>query len=114
MQASFSLPWDSPISYGGWLLEPEFTDMQLIQQINIHSSINTSIPSGDIILKLDHLANDLQQRLTKRNNAETAKQKAAYAKSAWYQLQKAQAEEVKARQRFIQAAVASASSRCQP
>jgi hypothetical protein len=67
-------------------------------------------------MKLNVIANDLEQRLTKRNNIETAKQKAAYAKSshAWYQLQKAQAEEVKARQRFIQAAVASASSRCQP
>jgi len=67
-------------------------------------------------VKLTEIAEDLQKRLTKRNNAETAKQKAAYAKSAqaWYQLQRAQAEEVKARQRFIQAAVASASSRCQP
>jgi hypothetical protein len=67
-------------------------------------------------MKLAEIAEDVEQRLTKRNNAETAKQKAAYAKSAqaWYQLQKAQAEEVKARQRFIQAAVASASSRGQP
>lgn len=57
-------------------------------------------------MKLSKVASDLQQRLTKRNNAETAKQKAAYAKSAqaWYQLQKAQAEEQKSRQRFIQAA----------
>jgi hypothetical protein len=67
-------------------------------------------------MRLNEIAEDLQQRLTKGNNAETAKQKAAYAKSAqaWHQLQKAQAEELKARQRFIQAAVASASSRCQP
>jgi hypothetical protein len=67
-------------------------------------------------MRLNEIADDLEQRLTKKSNAETAKQKAAYAKSAqaWYQLQKAQAEEVKARQRFIQAAVASASSRCQP
>jgi hypothetical protein len=67
-------------------------------------------------MKLSKIAKGMEQRLTKKNNAETAKQKAAYAKSAqaWYQLQKAQAEELKARQRFIQAAVASASSRCQP
>lgn len=67
-------------------------------------------------MRLNEIAVEIQKRLTKRNNAETAQQKAAYAKSAqaWYQLQKAQAEEVKARQRFIQAAVASASSRCQP
>lgn len=63
-------------------------------------------------MKLAKVANDLEQRLTKKNNAETARQKAAYAKSAqaWYQLQKAQAEEVKARQKFIQAAVASSNS----
>lgn len=67
-------------------------------------------------MRLNKIAEDIEQRLTKRKNAETAKQKAAYAKSvqAWYQLQKAQAEEVKARQKFIQAAVASASSRGQP
>ena len=67
-------------------------------------------------MRLNKIAKDLEQRLTKNSNAETAKQKAAYAKSAqaWYQLQKAQAEEVKARQKFIQAAVASASSRGQP
>jgi hypothetical protein len=67
-------------------------------------------------MRLNEIAEGLQQRLPKRNNAETAKQKAAYTRSAqaWYQLQKAQAEEVKARQRFIQAAVASASSRGQP
>ena len=67
-------------------------------------------------MRLNKIAKDLEQRLTKNSNSETAKQKAAYAKSAqaWYQLQKAQAEEVKARQKFIQAAVASASSRGQP
>jgi hypothetical protein len=67
-------------------------------------------------MKLSKVASDLEQRLTKKSNAETAKQKAAYAKSAqaWYQLQKAQAEEVKARQRFIQAAIDSASSRGHP
>lgn len=69
-------------------------------------------------MKLEEIATDLKQRQTKiqKNNAETARQKAAYTKSAqaWYQLQKAQAEEVKARQNFIQAAVASASSRGQP
>ncbi len=63
-------------------------------------------------MRLNEIAEDLRQRLTKKNNAETAKQKAAYAKSAqaWYQLQKAQAEEVKARQKFIQAAVAASNS----
>jgi hypothetical protein len=59
-------------------------------------------------MKLSEVANDLEQRLTKRNNAETAKQKTAYAKSAqaWFELQKAEANEQKARQRFIQAAQA--------
>lgn len=69
-------------------------------------------------MKLAVIAEDLEQRRIDllNRNAETAKQKAAYAKSAqaWYQLQRAQAEEQKARQRFIQAAVASASSRCRP
>jgi hypothetical protein len=66
----------------------------------------------ELIMRLNEIAEDLRQRLTKKNNAETAKQKAAYAKSAqaWYQLQKAQAEEVKARQKFIQAAVAASNS----
>ena len=48
-----------------------------------------------------------QRRIDKRmNNAETAKQKAAYANSvqAWYKMLKADAEEKKSRQRFIQAA----------
>lgn len=90
--------------------------MQLIQQMNIPSSINTSTPSGGASMRLNEIAKDLEQRLTIKSNAETAKQKAAYTKSAqaWYQLQKAQAEEVKARQRFIQAAVALTSSRSQP
>jgi hypothetical protein len=67
-------------------------------------------------MRLNEIAEDLEQHRIKRNHAETAKQKAAYAKSAqtWYQLQKAQAEELKARQRFIQAAVAYSSSRGQP
>ncbi len=69
-------------------------------------------------MKLERIAEDFMQlRIDKRKNtAETAKQKAAYFKSAqaWYQLQRAQAEEVKARQRFIQAAVDYASSRGQP
>jgi hypothetical protein len=83
---------------------------------NTGISINTFTPNRDTIMRLNEIAEDVQRRLTKRNNAETAKQNAAYAKSAqaWYQLQKAQAEEVKVRQRFIQAAVASASSRGQP
>jgi len=51
--------------------------MQLIQQIIIHSSINTSITSGETIMRLNKIAADLQQHLTKRNNAGTAKQKAA-------------------------------------
>jgi hypothetical protein len=74
------------------------------------------IQQGDNKMKLSKVASDLEQRLTKRNNAETAKQKAAYVRSAqaWYQLQKAQSEEMKARQRFIQAAVAYSSSRGQP
>jgi hypothetical protein len=65
-------------------------------------------------MKLSEVANDLEQRRIEmlKNNAQRAKQKAAYAKSAqaWYQLQNAQAEELKARQRFIQAAVASSNS----
>lgn len=63
-------------------------------------------------MKLSEIAEDLQQRLTKKNNADTAKQKTAYAKSAqaWFKMQKAQAEEQKSRQRFIQAAVALSNS----
>jgi hypothetical protein len=43
-----------------------------------------------------------------KSNAQQAKQKAVYAKSAqaWFELQKAEANEQKARQRFIQAAQA--------
>ncbi len=67
-------------------------------------------------MRLNKIAEDVQQHLYKKSNAETAKQKTAHTKSAqaWYQLQKAQAEELKARQRFIQAAVAYSSSRGQP
>lgn len=66
-------------------------------------------------MRLKQVAEYLEQRPTgiMKANAETAKQRVAYLKSvqAWYQLRRAQAEEVKARQRFIQAAVASATSR---
>jgi hypothetical protein len=69
-------------------------------------------------MKLAEIAEDVEQRRNEllKSNAQRAKQKAAYAKSsqAWYQLQKAQSEEMKARQRFIQAAVAYSSSRGQP
>lgn len=59
-------------------------------------------------MRLNEIAEDIQRRLTKRNSAETAKQKSAYAKSAhaWFELQKAEANEQKARQKFIQAAQA--------
>jgi hypothetical protein len=59
-------------------------------------------------MRLNEIAEDLEQRLTKRCNAETAEQQTAYAKSAqaWFELQKAEANEQKARQRFIQAAQA--------
>jgi hypothetical protein len=60
-------------------------------------------------MKLSKVANDLEQRKIEllKNNAEISKQKTAYAKSAkaWFELQKAEADEQKARQRFIQAAV---------
>ena len=57
-------------------------------------------------MRLNEIAEDLEQHQTKSNHSETAKQKAAYAKSAqaWFKLQRAQAEEQKSRQRFIQAA----------
>jgi len=57
-------------------------------------------------MKLSVIAEDLEQQRMKKNNADTAKQKAAYAKSAqaWFKMQKAKAEEQKSRQRFIQAA----------
>jgi hypothetical protein len=63
-------------------------------------------------MKLAEIAEDIEQRRTKGGSAETAKQNAAYAKSAqaWFKLQRAQADEQKARQRFIQAAVASSNS----
>lgn len=43
-----------------------------------------------------------------KSNIETAKQKAAHAKSvqAWYKMLRAEAEEKKSRQKFIQAAQA--------
>jgi hypothetical protein len=58
-------------------------------------------------MTLNEIANNRDQRMTARYAAETAKQKAAYAKSAqaWFKLQKAQAEETKARKLFIQAAM---------
>jgi hypothetical protein len=69
-------------------------------------------------MKLCEIAKDVEQRRNEllKSNAQRAKQKASYAKSAqaWYQLQKAEANEQKARQRFIQAAVAYSSSRGQP
>lgn len=60
-------------------------------------------------MRLQRIAEAMEQRRNeKKNNAETAKQKAAYAKSvqAWYKMLKADAEEKKSRQRFIQAAQA--------
>lgn len=51
---------------------------------------------------------EIANRNEKKNGVETAKQKAAYTKSvqAWYKMLKADAEEKKSRQRFIQAAQA--------
>jgi formiminotetrahydrofolate cyclodeaminase len=84
--------------------------MQLIQQMNIHSIINTSTPTRDTIMRLNEIAEDLEQRRIEllKSNAEITKQETAYAKSAqaWFKMQRAKAEEQKARQRFIQAAVA--------
>ena len=61
-------------------------------------------------MKLAEIAEDVEQRRIDllKNNAQRAKQEAAYAKSAqaWFEMQKAEANEQKARQRFIQAAVA--------
>ena len=61
-------------------------------------------------MRLAEIATDFKQRRTDKlkNNAETAKQKVAYAKSvqAWYKMLKAEAEEQKSRQKFIQAAQA--------
>jgi predicted lipoprotein len=65
-------------------------------------------------MKLSEVANDLEQRRIEllKSNTEIAKQQAAYSKSAqaWFELQKAEANEQKARQRFIQAALAFSSS----
>jgi formiminotetrahydrofolate cyclodeaminase len=61
-------------------------------------------------MRLAEIATDAKQRRNEKlkNNVETAKQKAAYAKSvqAWYKMLKAEAEEKKSRQKFIQAAQA--------
>ena len=69
-------------------------------------------------MRLKQIAEDfMQYRIDKqKKTAETTKQRDAYLKSvqAWYQLRRVQAEELRARQRFIQAAVASASSQDQP
>jgi hypothetical protein len=60
-------------------------------------------------MKLSEVANDLEQRRIEllKSNTEIANQETAYAKSAqaWFKMQRAKAEEQKARQRFIQAAV---------
>jgi hypothetical protein len=77
---------------------------------NTAISINTFTPSGDTSMRLNEIAEDVEQRRNEllKSNAQRAKRQAAYAKSAqaWFELQKAEAEEQKARQRFIQAAVA--------
>lgn len=61
-------------------------------------------------MRLAEIATDAKQRgiEKQKNKAEAAKQKAAYAKSvqAWYKMLKAEAEEKKSRQKFIQAAQA--------
>jgi formiminotetrahydrofolate cyclodeaminase len=61
-------------------------------------------------MRLAEIATDAKQRRNEKlkNNAETAKQKAAYAKSvqACFKMLKAEAEERKSRQKFIQAAQA--------
>ena len=71
------------------------------------------LQQGDNKMRLNEIAEDVQRHLIKRNNAETAKQKAAYARSAqsWLEMKMAEANAQKARQRFIQAAVASSLSR---
>jgi lipopolysaccharide biosynthesis regulator YciM len=58
-------------------------------------------------MKLNEIAENRYQRMIASYAAETARQKAAYTKSAqaWFKLQKAQAEEQKARKLFIQAAL---------
>lgn len=59
-------------------------------------------------MRLAEIATDAKQRRNEKlkNNAETVKLKAAYAKSvqAWFKMLKAEAEEKKSRQKFIQAA----------
>jgi len=61
-------------------------------------------------MRLNEIAEDLEQRRIEllKNNAEIAKQQTAYVQSAqaWFEMQKAEANEQKARQRFIQAAQA--------
>ena len=69
---------------------------------------------GDDKMKLAEIAEELEQRRIAllKSNAQLAKQKTAYAKSAqaWFELQKAEANEQKARQKFIQAAQAFSNS----
>ena len=61
-------------------------------------------------MKLAVIAEELEQSRVEllKSNPQRAKQKTAYANSAqaWFELQKAEADEQKARQRFIQAAQA--------
>jgi formiminotetrahydrofolate cyclodeaminase len=61
-------------------------------------------------MRLAEIVTDAKQRRNEKqkNSAETTRQKAAYAKSvqAWFKMLKADAEEKKSRQRFIQAAQA--------
>ncbi|MBI3903816.1 MAG: hypothetical protein HY306_12890 [Nitrosomonadales bacterium] len=61
-------------------------------------------------MRLNEIANSVGQRRNEKqkNSAETTRQKAAYAKSvqAWFKMLKAEAEEKKSRQKFIQAAQA--------
>jgi cell division protein ZapA (FtsZ GTPase activity inhibitor) len=77
---------------------------------NTAISINTFTPSGDTSMRLNEIAKDVEQRRNEllKSNAQRAKQQTAYVKSAqaWFEMQKAEANEKKARQRFIQAAQA--------
>jgi formiminotetrahydrofolate cyclodeaminase len=61
-------------------------------------------------MRLAEIATGTEQRRIEKqkSKADTAKQKAAYAKSvqAWFKMLKAEAEEKKSRQKFIQAAQA--------
>jgi 1,6-anhydro-N-acetylmuramate kinase len=81
---------------------------------NTAIGINTSTPSGDTSMRLNEIAEDVEQRRNEllKNNAEIAKEQAAYAKSAqtWFEMKTAEANEQKARQRFIQAVLAFSSS----